>query len=458
MSNGVKAIRIHRQDLNGVDSSRQIPNITSLYVQHSNGLYVYNVTSIQVDPNDSDAFYLTVKPQHNTVPTGSAVSAVIFNPYSITSFKNSDYNAIINNATDIKDSKVYYVVDNNGSQLTPANIDAINARSLPYADVQDTNYESLAYSNIRYNGSSDTSIAYNVADGVIQHRDTFIVDFAYGGGAYPELPEAGGMKLNSLISVRTQEDITQISPGQAGFSDALTQALPLTYQPKIKQYSTDSLNSVGATVLAHGFSVPSKASYYIASGSGTESGLAEWVTGNPTQIVFKSTDSSFASKVATNNSGYYTPSAVTSSFTEFIPIISASLSNGDRWFASLYYDLGEVAQGKLSPINDGYTVGTEAYGAYEIDTAVIPASNGVINLKNPVQISGQLGFGSSPALSGGIPAGLLLWKAVVSDEHMLFGNATLSGVGKGAMLGNNPTTVIEEEFEYLTKTYGSNPN
>ena len=454
MSDGVKAIRVHRQSLEGIDSSRQIPNISSLLVEHENGLYTYNVTSVKVDPLDSDAFYLTIKPEHNTVPTGSAASAVIFRPYSQASFKNSDYNALFNNATDVRDSKIFFKVDRESGQIVPTNLGAITSNALSFTDIQDSNYSSKAYTNIRYEGSSDSSTAYNLEDGVIQHRDAFIVDFAYGGGAYPELPDAGGMKLNSLISVRTREDVTQIFPDQPGFSDAIKQAVPELYQPKIKQYSTNSINSIGAKVLVHGISVPSKATYYIASGSNTTTGLAEWVTGNPTQIVFQSSANAFMSTVGLNSAGYYTPAA-TSSFTEVITTISSSLNNGDRWFASLYYNLGEVAQGALAPINDGYTAGTEAYGAYEIESAII-ATNGVINLVNPVLRTGQIGFGSSAAAP--VHAGMLIWKAVVGDEHILFSDATLSGVGKGALLGNNPTEVIDTEFEYLTKTYGSNPN
>lgn len=150
---GIKNLRIHRNSLEGVDSFNQIPNLSSVYINHSNGLFKYKVDKVLLDPNDSNAFYLNVSTVSTVVPTGSATSEVVFTPYSIATFKNSDYDALLSNAVDIRNSRTFVKVEYDANQLIPSNLTGINARSLPFVNIQDTNYSSDAYSNIRYNGS-----------------------------------------------------------------------------------------------------------------------------------------------------------------------------------------------------------------------------------------------------------------------------------------------------------------
>lgn len=206
MSDGVKAIRVHRQSLGGVDSSRQIPNIDSILVEHTNGVYKYQVNSIQIDPLDNDAFYLTIKPEHNTVPTGSSSSVTIFSPYSVTAFKNSDYNAIINNATDIRDSGIFMKVDNQGSQLTPSNLSGINSRSLPFAEIQDSNYDSKAYTNIRHSGVKHQASDFNTIAGAtglvpVDSSRTYFAIFNWIGGTSPDLPRKSQASIKYIVDL-----------------------------------------------------------------------------------------------------------------------------------------------------------------------------------------------------------------------------------------------------------------
>ena len=165
---------------------------------------------------------------------------------------------------------------------------------------------------------------------------------------------------------------------------------------------------------------------------------------------------STASLVAKNANGYYIPSQATASAQDIGDLISASLEQGDRWFASVYFNLGEVANSGFDMITGTGDFGD--LGVYEI-TSVTGTTPIFLNLDG--NITGYTGdtvaFGHAYS-AGNTPGGLLLWRAVQGDEHMIYTNATLSGVGKGAVIGNNPTDLIEEEFEYLTKTYGSNPN
>src|SRR6056300_20799 len=136
---GVANFRIHRQSLEGANSLDQIPNVKTIYIQHSNGFYRYHINKIMVDPVDSDAFYMNVKQEHSTPPTGSASSALVFTPYIAGKFKNSDYDALLGNAVQGAGETQYMVVDNNNNQLTPSNLTAINNRSAGKAELVESN-------------------------------------------------------------------------------------------------------------------------------------------------------------------------------------------------------------------------------------------------------------------------------------------------------------------------------
>jgi len=188
--NGVATIRIHRESLEGVNSLEQIPNIKSLYVKHSNGFYEYNVRKIVIDPVDSDAFYITVKQEHNTPPTGSASSPVVFTPYIAGKFKNGNYDALLGNAVQGEESTKYMIVDKN-NQLVPSNLTAINNRSAGKAQVVESNYEVSSYKNIRYDGSTHTAADFNLRSDTTKYKpvenvQTYVTYFDYLKASDPE--------------------------------------------------------------------------------------------------------------------------------------------------------------------------------------------------------------------------------------------------------------------------------
>lgn len=83
-------------------------------------------------------------------------SLTIFDPY-VGNFDYNDYNAIINDATENQISQFFMKVDYDQSPVIPSNLTVILENSAPKAQVQDSNYDSRAYSNIRYNGSRTNS-------------------------------------------------------------------------------------------------------------------------------------------------------------------------------------------------------------------------------------------------------------------------------------------------------------
>jgi len=207
--NGVATIRIHRESLEGVNSLEQIPNIKSLYVEHSNGFYEYNVRKIVIDPVDSDAFYITVKQEHNTPPTGSASSPVVFTPYIAGKFKNGDYDALLGNAVQGEGSTKYMIVDNNNNQLTPSNLTAITNRSAGKAQVVDSNYEVSSYRNIRYDGSKHTAADFNIKSSTglepVEYDSAYFAYFSSAQLTTPELHNKTLVQLEHLTDLLGNE-------------------------------------------------------------------------------------------------------------------------------------------------------------------------------------------------------------------------------------------------------------
>jgi hypothetical protein len=198
---GVANIRVHRQSLEGVNSLDQIPNVKTIYIQHSNGFYKYQINKIMVDPEDSDAFYMNVVQEHNTPPTGSASSALAFTPYIVGKFKNSDFDSLLSNATEGKFSLKHQIVDNNRSQLTPTNLTAINNRTAGFAQVQDSSYEIESYTRSRYDGSKHTATALHTQSldtGLvpISNPQTYFSYFNWLGGTSPNW----GNNLNDRVA------------------------------------------------------------------------------------------------------------------------------------------------------------------------------------------------------------------------------------------------------------------
>jgi hypothetical protein len=83
-------------------------------------------------------------------------SLVIFNP-SIANFDYNDYNPLLDNAETPQSSVVWMDIDYSQNPLVPVNFRTILNNSADRAFVQDSNYSSKAWSNLRYNGSRTNS-------------------------------------------------------------------------------------------------------------------------------------------------------------------------------------------------------------------------------------------------------------------------------------------------------------
>jgi hypothetical protein len=105
---------------------------------------------IRTQPTDTLAF------PSETDTSGTPLDSIvefIFDPYLAAKFNNSDFNALIGNASDNVISDVALQVDRSTDQLTPPNLDAVISKTATRAQIQYSNYTVAGWTNARYEGS-----------------------------------------------------------------------------------------------------------------------------------------------------------------------------------------------------------------------------------------------------------------------------------------------------------------
>jgi hypothetical protein len=99
---------------------------------------------------------LTIKIIQTTPEFNGSSSLTLFDPY-VPNFDYNNYNPLLNNAVENQTSQFFMKLDYDQSPVIPSNLTIILNNSAPRAQIQDSNYDSRAYSNIRYNGSRTNS-------------------------------------------------------------------------------------------------------------------------------------------------------------------------------------------------------------------------------------------------------------------------------------------------------------
>jgi hypothetical protein len=478
----IKWVKIHSTDLQGNNNSLSLQNLETLVTNYSKTRGPFVIISIS--PRNSGDYYVLELAPGNVAytfpgpPVGNVTISnrqIVFSPY-ITSesgpFQNSDYNAIINNAVAERLSEWYQQVDYNTAQTIPVNFQQIISGTAYPAAVQDSNYTSYQYSGIRYWGSKNTTDNFNTASisqslvvqgyqnddigattlgyASVDKFDSNILEFNWGGGTYPEIIEGGALSLNQSLLVGANKDaIGKFATTEPGFLEEVSLTFPVNSIPVFNQYITNVVTVEGATVSGYGFSVPSISNYMIFKEQGT--GFTGTIGISRDNILFAGS----ASIVTTNSSGFYTTgSSILNE--DMVTEVSRSLNNGDRWFVSLFTNMGSTVQGTLVPWNSGSNANYSDENSYPITSKgvfeVISASSVTINIDPTFKFPSQKTIGGT-AIDG---VGMLLWKAI-PGSFMLFNGATLSGLGKGGLVTSTPSPVIQKDFTYITQEYGTNP-
>jgi len=154
----------------------------------------------------------------STTPNPATSSLVIFEPEFI-DFEYNDYNAIYGNAEVPQFSFQFMDVDYTTNFTKPVNFDLIISGTADRAPVQDSNYTSEAWSNLRYNGVKSEAPDFNqltTEGGLgfepnVEQNQTFMAYFDGVGGTGPEL--IGQTAYNIKYLIDTNGAVSNPEPG-----------------------------------------------------------------------------------------------------------------------------------------------------------------------------------------------------------------------------------------------------
>jgi len=165
----VEYVKIHPTSNNGINSSDVLYTLDSLILPYyfGVGFYWLNVTVGNTYLDDGGIYNYSSTPTFIPSPTEAFPSNGYIAFFPTLEFKLIiwDYNSnnpIINNSAADITSVHYMKADLDDGVLTPSNFELLISLSASRASVQDSNYYSKAWSNIRYNGSRQTSRNFNV--------------------------------------------------------------------------------------------------------------------------------------------------------------------------------------------------------------------------------------------------------------------------------------------------------
>jgi hypothetical protein len=459
-------------------------------------------------------------------PEASNYDIIVLEPYVGYNFYNSDCNVIQNNVDANNISALYMDVDFNGGQIVAQNQAAILSGNAPRAQVQPWNYSYRSQISGRYVGKQQNAIALNVytsasqfitasaygytgswpgdsisptstnpnsrrilekispGNVVIQWLDSCIYEMNWGGPGYPENVNGGGLSMGNIYLVgETRDDVAIIKPGTDIYYDILEKTFPSGSLAFQYQYTNSPSLPTQLNITYPSLILPS-ATYYLGSGTEPAFPTAGTITGNfypnqpsPTspQLIFNS-----ASSAGGIWEAYITPDGnlaqsnqYTGTIETTLTTISASLSQGERWFLSLYSGSGaDLNPSTGLPTTVSGNVNLSQYGyPFEIKDIIpnFPLFNlGVINLKTGsgvYDVNSFFNLGSGVSIPVGRSAsfattGFLITKAQTPTNGLtIFGspNSNFAGAGKGYILSQYPKQVITQNIDYILKTYGNQP-
>ena len=156
---GVKAMKVAKIDIEGNDLTSILANLQSLTITINDAPHSYIITSRNEYPSYF-LFYTEVDPTDLT----AGVGPYVYLSPAVEGFASSDYDVTYGYADFPQFSARYMDVDYGwvGGINTPVNFFNIINGTAERAAVQDSNYDSYAWSNIRYNGSRVSSRDFNV--------------------------------------------------------------------------------------------------------------------------------------------------------------------------------------------------------------------------------------------------------------------------------------------------------
>jgi hypothetical protein len=308
--------------------------------------------------------------------------------------------------------------------------------------------------------------------------DTFnsdIFEYKYGNTTFPEIPNASVLVMGNILEVADQNNVNILQQGSQFFeaynriiSDKFT---PNTDISDIRQYGGGkqvTLNNL--KVLSSDFGTPKSpqnsgdiVEYWIPTNDCASSAMA---------VVYDTTFT-FGSIISSGQGAYEIELSelqqyITAS-SGLIPShsiaqnINDSLNIGNRWFITIYNELpNPLDKTSLSPYTLGYISSSNTndplypllgHGVYEIESA---SNNPIPNFK----LKNSVITGSNPLGIGNGQYGVLIWKAILPSpkqgKYVIVSKPNVNDLGPGAIVLPNSNEAINQYFNEITTTYGSN--
>jgi hypothetical protein len=341
---------------------------------------------------------------------------------------------------------------------------------------------------------------------VVEYLDSCIYTTNWGGGGYPENANGGGLQTNDILLVgSTKDDVAAIPEDNISYFDTLTKNIPFGTEFFIKQYNQTAASTIKATSLYPGVNL-NDATYWVPSNYyGTASSVGVPVnqivgyfyptgSGSVTQPFIRIFDTgsdglSQSIPLATRVNGVQQTGSFVTTY-EALNNISSSRTSGTPWFASLYFGSGRFDNSSsysypgskpgLPPSTAGlpnvYQMGypfeiynitytaalvgfSASYGYWDLDI-----KNAPLNLF-PFTTRQSIGTYFLPPSITGYGLGLILMSGNPSSNFIPSYIPTPSGswsrfsnIGPGYITTQYPKSTITQNANYITKTYGNNPN
>lgn len=453
----VQSLKISKTDKDSQELRRQLRSAEYLIIQHVDATVEYEILSRR---EFDDYWYFDVEVPWNISGSDTTDASTVLDPAFTEDFRNSEYNALLNNANDNSKSKTRQVVDYSTGIEDPVNLPAILANAAKRAEIQEFNYESKGSRSGKYEGrqlqgtslnkyqTGDTSIGKTP---VIENLGANIVEFNWGGGASPEILNTGLINLDKLITVGdTRDNVEIVQKNKGNYDTILSQAIQINDTINITQYGNSTVNAGSLRVIANDLSVPTKSSYMIPSGSGQDT---EFNVSSTVDLVITGD----VPTVETNSDGFYTTGSLAAP--NQVAALGNEITAGKRVFITFFDSLGNDVEytgvNRITPhpfITDSefqtspYPLGY--YGVREVTSLQYDGVSGSVSFKFNFPVESGWGTGT---LGNGI--GALIW--ISTDENIIVADNTLSGLGPGALYLESSTETIVNELEYITTTYGS---
>jgi hypothetical protein len=368
-------------------------------------------------------------------------------------------------------------------------------------ELQDS-YESLiSYKLSRHNGVKLTAQSYNTYNKtsdisygnspVIDYLDSCIYEIEWGGGGWLENSNGGGIRLGNIYVVgQTKDDVTILTPETDVYYTILSRNIisgSLLYRKSYNDNSTVPAPltvTYGALEIPDAFyAFPSNAEPTLATPSsntmftssyGRSFGMFYRDLGGYPVLSFTGSGTAvgFWGVGKDTNGGYIFNGSVGDSYgyENVFNQISSSLNNGGKWFASVYVPSGSSTYlAKYMPLNQN---GGQVGNPFEIRRVYTGSANTLFNIElitgsgiynvaanfiNTINPIGEYYNGASDFNGYGV---LISQARTPSPSLTIFNvpSTNFSTIGKGYFLPQYSKNVIKDNINYITKTYGSNPN